>query len=402
MVEGEATVKRKRRRRRYRKRMYNNESQYQAHQSVPVDSGKSAIYTGKDEAVRTVAVLKWDFNEFVDTDVMENKMIETVQAVTCRTEGNADEASSMEVTDICSSSSVDEGLISNICSGTSTGDMVSAVGTIRVDGVMVRSELKSVLAEETVDAGMKEMHAEKDKCVEIVKSSAKNTVLRSHLKRRYFDLPNGNWARCLDYGEYHPAAANCLLQRRGKVCFLSRNNQHIGKHCSQGQYCFVCRGTFRQAHDCPKKQEENHIICLRCGDSGHDMFSCISDYSADDLKKIRCYVCEDFGHLSCVKLPYTSPTEASCYNCGQSGHFGSDCSKCPKVVRGSKSPALCYRCREKGHFARTCTLPRKHARKVRAEVRSPGSSSAPPKLEPQSDANNCEGETQALIINIIQ
>ncbi|XP_039068350.1 zinc finger protein GIS2-like [Hibiscus syriacus] len=115
-----------------------------------------------------------------------------------------------------------------------------------------------------------------------------------------------------------------MLQRQGKACFLSRNNQHIGNHCSQqGQYCFVCRGTFRQSHDCPKKQEENHIICLRCGDSGHDMFSCMSDYSSDDLKKIRCYACEDFGHLSCVKLPDTSPTEASCYNCSQSGHFRS-------------------------------------------------------------------------------
>ncbi|XP_039039727.1 uncharacterized protein LOC120177776 isoform X3 [Hibiscus syriacus] len=359
MVEGEATVKRKRRRR-YRKRLYNNESQYHAHHSVPVD-----------------------------TDVKENKMIETVQAVTCRTEGNGDEASSMEVTDICSSSSVDEGLISNIFFGTSTGDMVSAGGKISVDGEMVRSERKSVLAEETVDAGIKEMHVEKDKCVETIKSSVKNTVLRSHpQKRRYFDLPNGNWARCLDYGENNPAAANCMLQRRGKAFFLSRNNRHIGKHCLQGQFCFVCRGTFRQAHDCPKKQEENHNICLRCGDSGHDMFSCMSNYSADDLKKIRCYVCKDFGHLSCVKLPDTSPTEASCYNCGQSGHFGSDCSKCSKVVQGSKSPALCYRCREEGHFARSCTLPRKHARKVRAEVISPGSRSSLPKHEPQSDANN--------------
>ncbi|GMJ09503.1 hypothetical protein HRI_004619500 [Hibiscus trionum] len=362
--------------------------------AVPVDSGKPAIDTRNDETVRTVEVSKWDFNEIsdnapqqiaVDTDVKENKMIETVQAVTCRTEGNGDKAGSKEVSDICSLSSVDEGLILNISSGTSTGDMVSA-------------------EEETVDAGLKEMHAEKAKCEETVKSPAKNTVLRSHLqKRRYFDLPNGNWVRCLNYGEDHSAPGNSTLKKRVKVCFLSRNQQHIGKHCSQGQYCFVCRGTFHHAHDCPKKQEENNIICLRCGDSGHDMFSCRSDYSVDDLKKIQCYICKDFGHLSCVKLPDTSPTKVSCYNCGQSGHLGSDCSKCPKAIRGSKSPALCYRCREEGHFARMCTLPRKHARRVHAEVRSLGSSSAPPILEPQSGANDGKGKTQeSLIINIVQ
>ncbi|KAK8593462.1 hypothetical protein V6N12_045542 [Hibiscus sabdariffa] len=382
--------------------------------AFPVDSGNPAIDTSKDEAVRTVDVSKWNFNEIsdnvppqldVDTDV-KDKMIETVQAVTCRTEGNGDKAGSKEVSDICSSSSVDEGLILNISYGTSTGGgMVSAEGTINVNGEMVRSELKSVLAEETVDAGLKEMHADKAKCEEIVKSPLKNTVLRSHLqKRRYFDLPHGNWARCLDNGQDRPAPVNCTLQKRVKVRFLSRNHQHIGKHCSQGRYCFVCRGTFHQAHDCPKKQEENHIICLRCGDSGHDLFSCRSDYSVDDLKKIQCYICKDFGHLSCVKLPdHTSPTEVSCYNCGQSGHLGSDCSKCPKAVRGSKSPALCYRCREEGHFARMCTLPRKNARRVHAEVRSPGFSSAPPNLGPQSDANESKGETQeSLIINIVQ
>ncbi|KAK8715634.1 hypothetical protein V6N13_042962 [Hibiscus sabdariffa] len=277
--------------------------------AFPVDSGNPAIDTSKDEAVRTVDVSKWNFNEIsdnvppqldVDTDV-KDKMIETVQAVTCRTEGNGDKAGSKEVSDICSSSSVDEGLILNISYGTSTGGgMVSAEGTINVNGEMVRSELKSVLAEETVDAGLKEMHADKAKCEEIVKSPLKNTVLRSHLKRRYFDLPHGNWARCLDNGQDRPAPVNCTLQKRVKVRFLSRNHQHIGKHCSQGRYCFVCRGTFHQAHDCPKKQEENHIICLRCGDSGHDLFSCRSDYSVDDLKIIQ--VQQKFPAITAVSL----------------------------------------------------------------------------------------------------
>ncbi|KAB2034752.1 hypothetical protein ES319_D04G106500v1 [Gossypium barbadense] len=342
MVETEATVKRKKRRRK-RKRMNSwlKLSQFHPHHPNPVD-----------------------------IDVKENKMIELVQAVKCRTEGIGDKAGSKEAIDMSSSSSVDDGLISNISSGTRIGDIMSAKGTINVDGEMVRTELKTFAAEETVDAGMKEMHSEKAKCVEIVKlpgKSAKSTMLRNHLKPRYFDPPNGSWTRCLSCGEDHPAAENRMLQKHVKACFLCRRLQHIGKHCSQqGQYCLVCRGTFDQASDCPKKQKENNLnynVCLRCGDSGHDMFSCRSDYSADDLKKIRCYICNDFGHLSCVKLPDASPTEVSCYTCGQSGHFGS------------------------------------HARRVHAEMRSVGSSSAPNR-GPQNDA---KGATQeSLIVNIIQ
>ncbi|TYI32652.1 hypothetical protein ES332_A04G079100v1 [Gossypium tomentosum] len=395
MVETEATVKRKKRRRK-RKRMNNwlKLSQFHPHHPNPLEAGKPAFDTeqaGKDQCV--------------DIDVKENKMIEVVQAVKCRTEGIGDKAGSKEANDMSSSSSVDDSLISNISSGTRIGDIVSAKGAINVDGEMVRTEVKTFAAEATVDAGMKEMHSLKAKCVETVKlpgKSAKSTVLRNHHKPRYFDPPNSSWTRCLSCGEDHPAAENCMLQKHVKACFLCRCLRHIGKHCSQGQYCFVCRGTFDQASDCPKKQKENNLnynVCLRCGDSGHDMFSCRSDYSADDLKKIRCYICNDFGHLSCVKLPDASPTEVSCYNCGQSGHLGSDCSKCPKVVRGSKSPALCYRCREEGHFARSCTLPRKHARRVHAETRSVGSSSAPPNRGPQNDA---KGATQeSLIVNII-
>ncbi|KAB2034746.1 hypothetical protein ES319_D04G106500v1 [Gossypium barbadense] len=342
MVETEATVKRKKRRRK-RKRMNSwlKLSQFHPHHPNPVD-----------------------------IDVKENKMIELVQAVKCRTEGIGDKAGSKEAIDMSSSSSVDDGLISNISSGTRIGDIMSAKGTINVDGEMVRTELKTFAAEETVDAGMKEMHSEKAKCVEIVKlpgKSAKSTMLRNHLQKpRYFDPPNGSWTRCLSCGEDHPAAENRMLQKHVKACFLCRRLQHIGKHCSQGQYCLVCRGTFDQASDCPKKQKENNLnynVCLRCGDSGHDMFSCRSDYSADDLKKIRCYICNDFGHLSCVKLPDASPTEVSCYTCGQSGHFGS------------------------------------HARRVHAEMRSVGSSSAPNR-GPQNDA---KGATQeSLIVNIIQ
>ena len=55
----------------------------------------------------------------------------------------------------------------------------------------------------------------------------------------------------------------------------------------QGQDCFICKKSGHQAKDCPEKYKGGSLslkICLKCGDSGHDMFSCWNDYSPDDLK----------------------------------------------------------------------------------------------------------------------
>ncbi|GMY23073.1 cingulin-like isoform X12 [Fagus crenata] len=101
----------------------------------------------------------------------------------------------------------------------------------------------------------------------------------------------------------------------------------------EGQDCFVRKERDPSTNDfLVRHQDPSSNICLRCGGSGHNMFSCRSEYSPDDLK--------DMG-----------PRQVSCYSCGQSGHLGSACGE----TSGSKSPALCYRCGEEGHFARRCT-----------------------------------------------
>ena len=55
----------------------------------------------------------------------------------------------------------------------------------------------------------------------------------------------------------------------------------------QGQDCFICKKSGHRAKDCPEKYKGGSLslkICLKCGDSGHDMFSCYNDYSPDNLK----------------------------------------------------------------------------------------------------------------------
>lgn len=56
----------------------------------------------------------------------------------------------------------------------------------------------------------------------------------------------------------------------------------------QGKDCFICKKGGHRAKDCPDKKFSggpySAKICLKCGQSGHEMFSCKSDYSSDDLK----------------------------------------------------------------------------------------------------------------------
>lgn len=56
----------------------------------------------------------------------------------------------------------------------------------------------------------------------------------------------------------------------------------------QGHDCFNCQKGGHRAKDCPEKKISGlHLsakVCLKCGQSGHEMFSCQSSYSSDDLK----------------------------------------------------------------------------------------------------------------------
>ncbi|PHT61156.1 hypothetical protein T459_34995 [Capsicum annuum] len=55
----------------------------------------------------------------------------------------------------------------------------------------------------------------------------------------------------------------------------------------QGKSCFVCKKGGHRANVCPERSHggsKSSKICLKCGDSGHDMFSCKNNYADDDLK----------------------------------------------------------------------------------------------------------------------
>lgn len=131
---------------------------------------------------------------------------------------------------------------------------------------------------------------------------------------RYFDPPNSSWGACFNCGEEGHAAVNCSVAKRKKPCYVCGVLGHNAKQCTkvrlitnfpsfywymtvieicimflQTQDCFICKQGGHRARDCPEKHTSTPrsiAICLKCGNSGHDMFGCKNDYSLDDLEVV--------------------------------------------------------------------------------------------------------------------
>ncbi|KAI3804410.1 hypothetical protein L1987_25923 [Smallanthus sonchifolius] len=199
-----------------------------------------------------------------------------------------------------------------------------------------------------------------------------NSVLRKLLRGpRYFDPPNRSYENCYNRGRGH-TVTSCTAAKRKKPCFLCGSFNHNAKKCKQGKECFYCKKNGHFAKDCPEKSIEGFEkakICLKCGDSGHEIYTCTDvSYDVDDLKEIQCYICKCMGHLCCVEYG-EGPSEVSCYRCGQLGHTGLKCASASSsaIAHAGAPPVSCYKCGQEGHKSRKCKTSAKKRRRKNAK-----------------------------------
>ncbi|KAI5560632.1 hypothetical protein POPTR_016G063800v4 [Populus trichocarpa] len=239
------------------------------------------------------------------------------------------------------------GVNSSIAIGVSLSSLEGNISFCRGVAETVPAEtfiVNAMKQKRKVDRASKEMQEDTAKGMEREQVEfTDNIVLRQLLRRtRYFDGPSYNsWEMCSNCGQEGHMVCQCKMRKRKKkkLCFLCESLDHIGRRCRKNRYCSVCKGRGHKARYCPERDQErsSHGICLQCGNSGHDMFSCTADYLPSDLKEIQCYVCRSFGHLCCADFPDTDPRES----CGATG--------------STKAYTTCYKCGEEDHFARNCS-----------------------------------------------
>ncbi|WOG94590.1 hypothetical protein DCAR_0313886 [Daucus carota subsp. sativus] len=227
--------------------------------------------------------------------------------------------------------------------------------------IKTQSDSKEALVvEKETDKAEECKSVETDNLVEPENKKDDNAVLRKLLRGpRYFDPPDSSWGTCYNCGEGGHTAVKCKAAKRTKPCFVCGSLEHNVKQCTKGKDCYICKKGGHRAKDCREKKvaggPQSSNLCLKCGEFGHEMFTCRNDYLSEDLKEIRCYVCKSFGHLCCVNYGDSTAGQVSCYRCGKAGHTGLACTRLRSESNGTNTPSSCYRCGEGGHFARECT-----------------------------------------------
>ncbi|KAK3227114.1 hypothetical protein Dsin_006976 [Dipteronia sinensis] len=334
---------------------------YCAQEEVTEQAAKEKGQLGKDEAaeiveaVQIVEVSNAESVQISEFDVPQNPVIDAAKE-----KEDADTVKAVETTMVVGAGDVVKAVETTMVVG--AGDVVNCIEVIdrclsspeddaTISDVSLQRGVEDTLPAETVVMEKKKKRRKKvDDDAKEENNIKDNVVLRRLLRKpRYFDPPNCDRVSCSNCGKENHTAASCKVQKQHKPCFICGSFDHIWKYCRQSKDCFVDEGRNHLGNNLSSN------ICLRCGDPGHDMFSCRVDYPADDLKAIQCYVCKNFGHLCCVYFPNKGQKQVSCYNCGESGHMGSECINSCRVPWDTESSIVCYKCGKEGHYSRRCS-----------------------------------------------
>lgn len=156
---------------------------------------------------------------------LERSVEDSGKAVQKRTAitGAKDGINCVEVTYLCSSPSEDDKPISDVNLGRSAEDMVPVRPVARENKRKRRRKKARVITQKDKVEDAKEENDAKY-----------NVVLRMLLRKpRYFDSPDWNFETCSNCGKENHTAASCKVKRQNKPCFLCASFKHSWKYCKQ-------------------------------------------------------------------------------------------------------------------------------------------------------------------------